>query len=85
MIPAGLEPGISALKGPCPDHLDEGTMKNVVFSGNRRARTFDLPVNSRTLCQLSYEPISIRKSNSISFEQRIRVQLIDSGLVYASI
>ena len=31
MIPAGVEPSISALKGLCPCHLDEGTLSEAAF------------------------------------------------------
>ena len=36
--------------------LNDRTSSGSVMSGNRRARTFDLLVNSQALCQLSYAP-----------------------------
>ena len=36
--------------------LNDRTSSGSMMSGNRRARTFDLLVNSQALCQLSYVP-----------------------------
>ena len=54
---AGIEP-TSAVYKTAALPLDEAPLKTDIFlSGNSRDRTCGLPVNGRTLCQLSYEPI----------------------------